>query len=108
MKNRFENPKSNVSTPIIFDDFFQVEILLRELCRLHNVSLPPDLDNLTMSLQMPVGEMLVCNDYSNEHIDDIDSDQEEDAANESEQDSENDEDLPLEMDEGRNVGKVSR
>lgn len=77
----------------------QVEILLRELCRLHNVPLPPDLDNLTMSLQMPVGEMLVCNDYSN----DVDSDQEEDAANESEQDSENDEDLPLEMDEGRNV-----
>lgn len=87
----------------------QVEILLRELCRLHNVSLPPDLDNLTMALQMPVGEMLVCNDYSNDqHIDDIDSDLEEDAANESEQDSENDEDLPLEMDEGRNVSKVSR
>ncbi len=52
---------------------------------------------------MPVGEMLVCNDYSN----DIDSDQDEDAANDSEQDSENDEDLPLEMDEGRNVSKVS-
>lgn len=67
------------------------------------MSLPPDLDNLTMSLQMPVGEMLVCNDYSN----DIDSDQEEEVANESEQDSENDEDLPLEMDEGRNVNKVS-
>lgn len=65
--------------------------------------LPPDLDNLTMSLQMPVGEMLVCNDFSN----DVDSDQEEDAANESEQDSENDEDLPLEMDEGRNVSSVS-
>lgn len=83
---------------------FQVEILLRELCRLHTVSLPPDLDNLTMSLQMPAGEMLVCNDYSN----DIDSDQEEEAANESEQDSENDEDLPLEMDDGRNISKVGR
>lgn len=57
---------------------------------------------------MPVGEMLVCHDYSNDqHIDDIDSDQEEDQANDSEQDSENDEDLPLEMDEGRNVSKVS-
>lgn len=73
------------------------------------MSLPPNLDNLTMSLQMPVAEMLVdCNDYSNDqHIDDIDSDAEEEPANESEQDSENDEDLPLEMDEGRNVSKVS-
>lgn len=90
-----------INSPSAFP--FQVEILLRELCRLHNVPLPPDLDNLTMSLQMPVGEMLVCNDYSN----DVYSDQEEDAANESEQDSENDEDLPLEMDEGRNVSSVS-
>lgn len=71
------------------------------------MSLPPDIDNLTMSMQIPVGDMLVCNDYSNDqHIDDIDSDQEEEAANESDQDSENDEDLPLEMDEGRNVSKV--
>ncbi|KAJ6635549.1 Ubiquitin-conjugating enzyme E2 Q2 [Pseudolycoriella hygida] len=85
---------------------FHVEILLRELCRLHTVSLPPDLDNLTMSLQMQPDDRLGSNNYSNEqHIDDIDSDQEEEVANESEQDSENDEDLPLEMDEGKNVSK---
>ncbi|XP_023031309.1 ubiquitin-conjugating enzyme E2 Q2 isoform X2 [Drosophila willistoni] len=31
----------------------QVGILLRELCRLHNVPLPPDIDNLTLPLQTP-------------------------------------------------------
>lgn len=31
----------------------QVGILLRELCRLHNVPLPPDIDNLALPLQTP-------------------------------------------------------
>ena len=84
----------------------QVEILLRELCRLHTVSLPPDLDNLTLALQVPP-ELLVCN-HSLNKIEDMESDPEdvEDAVVESEQESEGDEDLPLEMDDARSVNKV--
>lgn len=84
----------------------QVEILLRELCRLHTVSLPPDLDALTLSMQLPAD--LLVHHHSINKIEDIESDPDEpeDAVVESEQESEGDEDLPLEMDEGRNVNKA--
>lgn len=87
--------------------FGQVEILLRELCRLHTVSLPADLENLSLPMQLPA-DLLVYN-HSINKIEDIESDPDdlEDAVIESEQESEGDEDLPLEMDEGRNVNKVS-
>lgn len=87
---------------------YQVEILLRELCRLHTVSLPADLENLALPMQLPA-DLLVYN-HSINKIEDIESDPDdlEDAVIESEQESEGDEDLPLEMDEGRNVNKVSR
>lgn len=81
--------------------------MLRELCRLHTVSLPADLENLALPMQLPA-DLLVCN-HSINKIEDIESDPDdlEDAIIESEQESEGDEDLPLEMDEGRNVNKVS-
>lgn len=85
----------------------QVKILLRELCRLHNVSLPNDLDNLMLPLQLP--PELMCN-YSLQNqqqpIDDSDPDEIEDVVGESETESEGDEDIPLEMDDGRNANKV--
>lgn len=99
----------------------QVGILLRELCRLHNVPLPPDIDNLALPLQTPPpsASPLRCEQrpggggagggggpHGNEETD---SDQEEieDPIGESEQESEGDEDLPLEMDDVRSTSKVS-
>lgn len=87
----------------------QVEILLRELCRLHTVSLPPDIDALTLPLQLPA-ELSLQRQQQLNKIEDIESDTDEmeDAHMESEQEeSEGDEDLPLEMEEGRNVNKVN-
>jgi len=98
----------------------QVGILLRELCRLHNVPLPPDIDNLALPLQTPPpsASPLRCEQrpggggagggggpHGNEETD---SDQEEieDPIGESEQESEGDEDLPLEMDDVRSTNKV--
>lgn len=97
----------------------QVGILLRELCRLHNVPLPPDLDNLTIPFQFPPqNSSFSLNSQQNQQqqqqqhnqsqqIEDIDSDADEieDPVGESEQESEGDEDLPLEMDDGRNTNK---
>nr|CAA15712.1 EG:25E8.2 [Drosophila melanogaster] len=97
----------------------QVGILLRELCRLHNVPLPPDIDNLALPLQTPPpsASPLRCEQrpggggagggggpHGNEETD---SDQEEieDPIGESEQESEGDEDLPLEMDDVRSTSK---
>ncbi|XP_016982457.1 ubiquitin-conjugating enzyme E2 Q2 [Drosophila rhopaloa] len=97
----------------------QVGILLRELCRLHNVPLPPDIDNLALPLQTPPpsASPLRCDQrpggggagggggpHGNEETD---SDQEEieDPIGESEQESEGDEDLPLEMDDVRSTNK---
>ncbi|EDW43967.1 ubiquitin-conjugating enzyme E2 Q2 isoform X1 [Drosophila sechellia] len=97
----------------------QVGILLRELCRLHNVPLPPDIDNLALPLQTPPpsASPLRCEQrpggggagggggpHGNEETD---SDQEEieDPIGESEQESEGDEDLPLEMDDVRSTNK---
>lgn len=104
---------------------FKVGILLRELCRLHNVPLPPDIDNLTLPLQTPPPSASPLRfersagggggggvggvgpgPHGNEETD---SDQEEieDPIGESEQESEGDEDLPLEMDDVRSTNKVS-
>ncbi|EDW06561.1 ubiquitin-conjugating enzyme E2 Q2 isoform X4 [Drosophila mojavensis] len=101
----------------------QVGILLRELCRLHNVPLPPDIDNLTLPLQTPppsasplrlersaggggVGGGVGggAGPHGNEETD-SDQDEIEDPIGESEQESEGDEDLPLEMDDVRNTNK---
>lgn len=106
----------------------QVDILLRELCRLHTVPLPPDLDNLAIPFQPyapgtpspylaahQAGHQLhhqqqlqQQQQQQQQQIDEIDSDCddiEDDVAEESEQDSEAEEDLPLEMDDGRNAAK---
>lgn len=98
--------------------------MLRELCRLHNVPLPPDIDNLTLPLQTPppsasplrlersaggggVGGGVGggAGPHGNEETD-SDQDEIEDPIGESEQESEGDEDLPLEMDDVRNTNKV--
>lgn len=104
----------------------QVGILLRELCRLHNVPLPPDIDNLALPLQTPPpsASPLRCEQRpggggggaggggggGGQHggNEETDSDQEdiEDPIGESEQESEGDEDLPLEMDDVRSTNKV--
>lgn len=86
-------------------------ILLRELCRLHNVPLPPDIDNLTIPFQLPPpnsASSLNQQPAAQHQIDDIESDQDdiEDPIGDSEQESEADEDLPLEMDDGRSTNKV--
>ncbi|XP_017045987.1 ubiquitin-conjugating enzyme E2 Q2 [Drosophila ficusphila] len=97
----------------------QVGILLRELCRLHNVPLPPDIDNLALPLQTPPpsASPLRCEQRSGgggagggggpHGNEETDSDQEEieDPIAESEQESEGDEDLPLEMDDVRSTNK---
>lgn len=88
----------------------QVGILLRELCRLHNVPLPPDIDNLTIPFQLPPpnsASSLNQQPAAQHQIDDIESDQDdiEDPIGDSEQESEADEDLPLEMDDGRSTNK---
>ncbi|XP_034490458.1 ubiquitin-conjugating enzyme E2 Q2 isoform X1 [Drosophila innubila] len=96
----------------------QVGILLRELCRLHNVPLPPDIDNLTLPLQTPPPSASPLRldrsgggcggggpgPHGNEETD-SDQDEIEDPIGESEQESEGDEDLPLEMDDVRSTNK---
>lgn len=82
---------------------------MRELCRLHNVPLPSELDSLMLPQPMP-GDFL--SNYSNlnqeqQAIDDSDPDDIEDGVGESEPESEVDEDLPLEMDDSRNSNKVN-
>lgn len=110
---------------LIPDFIHQVGILLRELCRLHNVPLPPDIDNLALPLQTPppsasplrlersagggVGGGVGggAGPHGNEETD-SDQDEIEDPIGESEQESEGDEDLPLEMDDVRNTNKVRK
>lgn len=85
----------------------QVDILLRELCRLHNVTVPNDVENLVLPLLTP--PELASNHVHQQNtsaIEDSDPEEIEDIIGESEQESEGDEDLPLEMDEGRNANKV--
>uniref|UniRef100_A0A6B2EHG2 Putative ubiquitin-conjugating enzyme e2 q2-like isoform x2 n=1 Tax=Phlebotomus kandelakii TaxID=1109342 RepID=A0A6B2EHG2_9DIPT len=83
----------------------QVGILIRELCRLHNCPLPPDLDNLALPLQHPdppaaLHSQAQCIDDNESDGDDLD-----DVVGESDQESEAEEDLPLEMDDGRSTNK---
>ncbi|XP_055637599.1 ubiquitin-conjugating enzyme E2 Q2 isoform X2 [Toxorhynchites rutilus septentrionalis] len=99
----------------------QVDILLRELCRIHTVPLPPDLDNLAIPFQPHApgtpsphqaayqGAHQLHQQQPQQHhqIDEIDSDCDdiEDVVGESEQESEGEEDLSLEMDDGRSTAK---
>lgn len=113
----------------------QVEILLRELCRLHTVPLPPDLDNLSIPFQPhapghpashpahlhgggggghplhphlhPQAQQQQQQQQHQQQFDEIDSDCDdiEDVVGESDQESEGEEDLPLEMDDGRSSAK---
>lgn len=116
---------------------FQVEILLRELCRLHNVPLPSEVDRLLLPPHAEIVKDLCAQHQIDQHqaaVDDSDADEIEDATlgkencffghcidvfiivtktgsfrllSESEPESEADEDLSLEMDDGRNANKVS-
>lgn len=84
-----------------------MNILLRELCRLHNAPLPNELDALL--LPPNVDFYKVSNSQQNEPqaaVEDSDAEDIEDATLESEPESEVDEDLSLEMDDGRNANKV--
>lgn len=85
-----------------------MNILLRELCRLHNVPLPSELDTLLLPPN-PEFFTQASNAQHNEQqaiVDDSDAEEIEDATLESEPESEVDEDLSLEMDDGRNANKV--
>jgi ubiquitin-conjugating enzyme E2 Q len=101
-----------ISKTKMFNDNSQVDILVRELCRLHNVPLPPDIDKLKLTFQLAIGpasiQMQNAQRQQQQMVDDIESDADDidDAVGESEQESEGEEDLPLEMDEGRNANKV--
>lgn len=85
-----------------------MNILLRELSRLHNVPLPSEVD--TLLLPPHADFFKVSNAQHNEQqaaVEDSDAEEIEDATLESEPESEVDEDLSLEMDDGRNANKVS-
>ncbi|XP_055699222.1 ubiquitin-conjugating enzyme E2 Q2 isoform X2 [Phlebotomus papatasi] len=83
----------------------QVGLLIRELCRLHNCPLPPDLDNLALPLQQPNPPPAVHSQAQSIDENESDGDDLDDAVGESDQESEAEEDLPLEMDEGRSTNK---
>ncbi|EDW56387.1 GM23086 [Drosophila sechellia] len=97
----------------------QVGILLLELCRLHNVPLPPEIDNLALPLQTtPTSAFpLRCEQKTggggaggeggSHGNDDTESNQEKikDTIGESDQKSERDEDFSLEMDDVRSTSK---
>ncbi|XP_063708476.1 ubiquitin-conjugating enzyme E2 Q2 [Culicoides brevitarsis] len=87
----------------------QVDILLRELCRLHGLQLPPELEKLKHAFPYPLQ-----NGFHNgssqgnqrqEQMDDMDSDDPEEIEVESDQDSEAEEDLQLEVDDAHNTSK---
>lgn len=80
----------------------QVNILLRELCRLHNAPLPSELDTLLLPPNAEFFKVSV----QQPTVEDSDAEEIEDATLESEPESEVDEDLSLEMDDGRNANKV--
>ncbi|XP_033171720.1 ubiquitin-conjugating enzyme E2 Q2-like [Drosophila mauritiana] len=97
----------------------QVGILLLELCRLHNVPLPPEIDNLALPLQTTptsdsplrceqgTGDGGAGGEGGSHGNDDTESNQEKikDTIGESEQKSERDEDVSLEMDDVRSTSK---
>jgi len=71
----------------------QVGILLKELCRLHSLPEPPDVERLRTALdplRLGVSNEAVAQRMDAEDVDDIDDDEE----------SETEEDLHLDMDEG--------
>ncbi|XP_059621641.1 ubiquitin-conjugating enzyme E2 Q2 isoform X2 [Phlebotomus argentipes] len=83
----------------------QVGILIRELCRLHNCPLPPDLDNLALPLHHPDPPAAVHSQAQPIDDNESDGDDLDDVVGESDQESEAEEDLPLEMDDGRSTNK---
>lgn len=63
--------------------FFQVEILLRELCRLHNVPLPSEVDRLLLPPHAEIVKDLRAQHQIDQHqaaVDDSDADEIEDAT----------------------------
>lgn len=97
---------------------FQVGILIRELCRLHNLPLPSDLDNLSLQFPgpgtaaaaaaaaLPYGNGNAASKHHAEDLESEDADDADDGLAESDQDSDVEDDLPLEMDEGKAAMKV--
>lgn len=91
-----------------------MNILLHELCRLHSVPLPSELDTLLLPPNadfFKVSNGSSCDPQQQQHqhqaaVDDSDAEEIEDATLESEPESEVDEDLSLDMDDGRNANKV--
>lgn len=90
----------------------QVGILIRELCRLHNCPLPPDLDNLTLQFPRPgFREHLEHSPRANHGHNGLEAESEdgddlEENISDDQEGSDVEEDLPLEMDEGKNSNKV--
>lgn len=86
-----------------------MQILLRELCRLHGVPLPSETESLSLPAHMDISPPQLHQIDQASGIDDSDceADEIEDATLESEPESEVDEDLSLEMDDGRNANKVN-
>ncbi|XP_031637372.1 ubiquitin-conjugating enzyme E2 Q2 [Contarinia nasturtii] len=83
----------------------QVNILIRELCRLHNVPLLSELDTLLLPPNAEFFKATVQQQCEQAAVEDSDAEEIEDATLESEPESEVDEDLSLEMDDGRNANK---
>lgn len=90
-----------------------MNILLHELCRLHSVPLPSELDTLLLPPNadfFKVSNGASCDQQHQQQqaaVDDSDAEEIEDATLESEPESEVDEDLSLDMDDGRNANKVN-
>ncbi|XP_055309806.1 ubiquitin-conjugating enzyme E2 Q2 [Sitodiplosis mosellana] len=83
----------------------QVNILLRELCDLHNVPSPSELDTLMLPPNADFFRATFHQHSEQAAVEDSDAEEIEDATLESEPESEVDEDLSLEMDDGRNANK---
>lgn len=85
--------------------------MLRELCRLHGVPLPSEVESLSLPAHMDITPPQHKLNEAASAIDDSDAepdaDEIEDATLESDPESEVDEDLSLDMDDGRNANKVS-
>lgn len=97
----------NVMHSLYFHCRKQVNILLRELCRLHNAPLPSELDTLLLPPNADFYKVSVQQQCDQQPtVEDSDAEEIEDATLESEPESEVDEDLSLEMDDGRNANKV--
>ena len=87
----------------------QVNILVRDLCDLHKVSLPSELDTLLSPLNGESSTATVHQQSETITIEDSDAENDEeidDVSLESEPDSEVDEDLSMEIEAVRNAKKV--